>query len=128
MEKKSLSKKTEILISIISHTNIGKTTLARTLLRKDIGRINDAPHVTSEPERHVYLQGKDDVIWLWDTPGFGHVGKLLTRLERERGKIGWIMNEVVDKLFNRALYCSFSAARNVRTQVDVVLYQVKKNH
>jgi len=124
MEKKSLSKKTEILISIISHTNIGKTTLARTLLRKDIGEINDAPHVTSEPERHVYLEGKDDVIWLWDTPGFGHVGKLLTRLERENGKIGWIMNEVVDKLFNRALYCSLSAARNVRDQADVVLYQV----
>ena len=91
-----MSKKTEILISIISHTNIGKTTLARTLLRKDIGRINDAPHVTSEPERHVYLKGKDDVLWLWDTPGFGHVGKLLTRLEREKGKIGWIMNEVVE--------------------------------
>ncbi|MDX2441488.1 MAG: DUF3482 domain-containing protein [Desulfobacterales bacterium] len=119
-----MSKKTEILISIISHTNIGKTTLARTLLRKDIGQINDAPHVTSEPERHVYLEGKDDVIWLWDTPGFGHVGKLLTRLERENGKIGWIMNEVVDKLFNRALYCSLSAARNVRAQADVVLYQV----
>jgi len=119
-----LSKKTEILISIISHTNIGKTTLARTLLRKDIGQINDAPHVTSEPERHIYLEGKDDVVWLWDTPGFGHMGKLLTRLERENGKIGWIMNEVVDKLFNRALYCSFSAARNVRSQADVVLYQV----
>ena len=124
MEKKSLSKGTDILISIISHTNIGKTTLARTLLRKDIGRINDAPHVTSEPERHVYLKEKDDVIWLWDTPGFGHVGKLLTRLERENGKIGWILNEVVDKLFNRALYCSLSAARNVRLQADVVLYQV----
>jgi GTPase Era involved in 16S rRNA processing len=119
-----LSVKTEILISIISHTNIGKTTLARTLLRKDIGEINDAPHVTSEPERHVYLEGKDDVIWLWDTPGFGHVGKLLTRLERENGKIGWIMNEIVDKVFNRALYCSLSAARNVRSQADVVLYQV----
>ncbi|MBT8357348.1 MAG: DUF3482 domain-containing protein [Deltaproteobacteria bacterium] len=119
-----MSKKMEILISIISHTNIGKTTLARTLLRKDIGQIDDAPHVTSEPERHVYLKEKDDVIWLWDTPGFGHVGKLLTRLERENGKIGWIMNEVVDKLFNRALYCSLSAARNVRVQADVVLYQV----
>jgi GTPase Era involved in 16S rRNA processing len=124
MEKKSLSKKTEIIISIISHTNIGKTTLSRTLLRKDIGRINDEPHVTTEPERHIYLEGKDDVLWLWDTPGFGHVGKLLTRLERENGKIGWIMNEVVDKLFNRALYCSLSAARNVRAQADVVLYQV----
>ena len=122
--EKSLGKKTEILISIISHTNIGKTTLARTLLRQDIGEIDDAPHVTVEPERHVYLEGKDDVIWLWDTPGFGHVGKLLTRLERENGRVGWIMNEVVDKLFNRALYCSFSAARNVRAQTDVVLYQV----
>ena len=35
-----------ITLSLISHTNVGKTTLARTLLRRDVGDIRDAAHVT----------------------------------------------------------------------------------
>ena len=35
-----------VSLSLISHTNAGKTTLARTLLGRDIGEIRDAPHVT----------------------------------------------------------------------------------
>ncbi len=37
-----------IALSLISHTNAGKTTLARTLLGRDVGEVRDAPHVTSE--------------------------------------------------------------------------------
>ena len=36
---------------LLSHTNIGKTTLARTLLADDIGEIQDAAHVTSQSDR-----------------------------------------------------------------------------
>ena len=36
-----------VTLSLISHTNIGKTTLARTLLRQDVGEVRDAPHVTA---------------------------------------------------------------------------------
>mgnify|MGYP003495171562 CR=1 FL=1 len=35
-----------IALSLVSHTNAGKTTLARTLLGRDIGEVRDAPHVT----------------------------------------------------------------------------------
>ena len=35
-------------LSLISHTNAGKTTLARTLLGRDVGEVRDAPHVTAE--------------------------------------------------------------------------------
>jgi hypothetical protein len=35
-------------LSLISHTNVGKTTLARTLLRRDVGEVRDAEHVTTE--------------------------------------------------------------------------------
>ena len=38
-----------INLSIVSHTNIGKTTLARTLLNRDIGEIADRAHVTETP-------------------------------------------------------------------------------
>jgi hypothetical protein len=32
-----------IALSLISHTNAGKTTLARTLLGRDVGEVRDAP-------------------------------------------------------------------------------------
>ena len=35
-----------VSLSLVSHTNAGKTTLARTLLGRDIGEVRDAPHVT----------------------------------------------------------------------------------
>lgn len=38
--------KDKITISLISHTNIGKTTLARTLLKEDIGTVRDSAHTT----------------------------------------------------------------------------------
>lgn len=37
---------TVVTLSLISHTNAGKTTLARTLLRRDVGEQGDQPHVT----------------------------------------------------------------------------------
>jgi len=37
---------TDVTLSLISHTNVGKTTLARTLLRRDVGQVLDQPHVT----------------------------------------------------------------------------------
>ena len=36
-----------IHLSLVSHTNIGKTTLARTLLMRDVGEIADRAHVTN---------------------------------------------------------------------------------
>ena len=37
-----------ITLSLISHTNVGKTTLTRTLLRRDVGEVRDAAPVTAE--------------------------------------------------------------------------------
>ena len=37
-----------IALSLMTSTNAGKTTLARTLLSRDVGEIRDAPHVTTE--------------------------------------------------------------------------------
>ena len=113
-----------IVLSLISHTNIGKTTLTRTLLRRDVGEVRDAPHVTDESTRYIMWESSQDQLQLWDTPGFGNVSALIKRVQRENGAIGWIMNEVVDRLINRPLYSSLEAARNVRSQADVVLYLI----
>ena len=47
---------TTISLSLVSHTNVGKTTLARTLLRRDVGEIRDASHVTLQSSRHTLLE------------------------------------------------------------------------
>ena len=62
---------TPIALSLISHTNAGKTTLARTLLARDVGEVRDAPHVTTEAASYPLVETPDgDALILWDTPGF----------------------------------------------------------
>ena len=46
-------------LSLVSHTNAGKTTLARTLLGRDIGEVRDAPHVTEFADVHTMLETAD---------------------------------------------------------------------
>ena len=56
----------KINLSLVSHTNVGKTTLARTLLGRDIGEVGDRSHVTIEPEDYVLLRAPDDselILW-----------------------------------------------------------------
>ena len=66
-----------ITLSLASHTNSGKTTLARTLLGRDVGEVRDAPHVTEFADQHVLQRSPEgDELILWDTPGFGDSARL----------------------------------------------------
>lgn len=113
-----------VTLSLISHTNVGKTTLARTLLRREIGEVRDQPHVTTVAEAHVLIETPDARLLLWDTPGFGDTVRLMTRLRHEGDPIGWILHQVWDRVVDRPLWCSQEAIRNVRNDADVVLYLV----
>ncbi|NOG84834.1 MAG: GTPase domain-containing protein [Planctomycetes bacterium] len=114
-----------ITLSLISHTNVGKTTLARTLLRKDIGVVRDGVHVTDMSEVHIMLETSEGpVLRLWDTPGFGDSAKLLHHLKNIPKPTGWFQNEVWDCFDDRAKWCNQQAIRNVREDADVVLYLV----
>jgi hypothetical protein len=116
---------TTITLSLVAHTNVGKTTLARTLLRRDIGEVRDAPHVTEVAERHVLVGPLgDDRLLLWDTPGFGDSVRLARRLSGARGAIGWFLAEVWDRWTDRAFWSSQQALRHVRAESDLVLYLV----
>ncbi len=114
-----------ITLSLISHTNVGKTTLARTLLRKDIGVVRDGAHVTDLNEVHIMLEtSSGSVLRLWDTAGFGDSAKLLHHLKSIPKPTGWFQNEVWDRFDDRAQWCNQQAIRNVREDADVVLYLV----
>jgi hypothetical protein len=112
-------------LSLVSHTNVGKTTLARTLLRRDVGEVADRAHITEQSEAHVLIDSaQGDALRLWDTPGFGDSARLLKRLRMSDNPIGWLLTQVWDRFTDRPFYSSQQAIRNVRDESDVVLYLV----
>ncbi|MCA0890477.1 DUF3482 domain-containing protein [Qipengyuania flava] len=115
---------TTVNLSLISHTNAGKTTLARTLLGRDIGEVRDAAHVTDLASGHVLVQTGEDTLMLWDTPGFGDTARLLQRLRMSGNPIGWFLNQVWDRWRERPLWSSQQAVKNAREHADVILYMV----
>jgi hypothetical protein len=111
-------------LSLISHTNVGKTTLARTLLHRDVGEVRDAEHVTVEASAYEMLATDEgDLLQLWDTPGFADSVRLADRLS-QGGAIGWFLSSVWDRIADREFYLAQRALENVRERADVVLYLV----
>ena len=116
---------TTVTLSLVSHTNAGKTTLARTLLGSDVGEVRDAPHVTELTERHVLITSpQGDTLSLWDTPGFGDSARLVRRLKQASNPLGWFLSAVWDRWRDRPFWASQQVMRHVQAHSDVVLYLV----
>ena len=113
-----------VTLSLISHTNVGKTTLARTILRRDVGEVLDQAHVTEVAEGYDLVTAGEHVLRLWDTPGFGDSARLMARLRHHGNPLGWFLHQVWDRYRDRALYSSQQAVKNIRSEADVVLYLV----
>ncbi len=118
-----------ISLSLVSHTNAGKTTLARTLLGRDVGTVRDAPHVTEFADVFTMLEtAQGEKLLLWDTPGFGDSGRLVKRLRESAhpfsNPLGWFLSQIWDRWRDRAFWSSQQAMRNVRDEADVMLYLV----
>jgi hypothetical protein len=111
-------------LSLVSHTNAGKTTLVRTLLQQDVGEVRDAAHVTEIATGYPMVQAGGDTLMLWDTPGFGDTARLVGRLRQSGNPIGWLLTQVWDRFRDRPLWSSQQAVRNARDEADVVLYLV----
>jgi hypothetical protein len=112
-----------IALSLVAHTNVGKTALARTLLGRDVGEVRDEAHVTETAEQYTMIESpQGDVLTLWDTPGFGDSARLARRLAAlDRPIIGFLAM-TWDRWRDRPLWSSQQAVRNVRDEADVVLY------
>lgn len=114
-----------IHLSLVSHTNIGKTTLARTLLGRDIGEVADRAHVTETTDDYVLARTAEGCeLILWDTPGFGNSVALAKRLEGRANPVGWFLSEVWDRVANKSLWLNQKALKHVKETSSVVLYLV----
>jgi predicted GTPase len=118
----------KIQFALVSHTNNGKTTLARTLVGMDVGEVRDAAHVTQFAEAHLLqTSAAGDSLVLWDTPGFGDSVRLLKRLGMAGNPIGWFLREVFDRYRDKPFWLSQQALRAAREEADVVLYLVNSS-
>jgi hypothetical protein len=118
----------DIQFALVSHTNNGKTTLARTLVGVDVGEVRDAAHVTVTSEAHLLQQSAaGDRLLLWDTPGFGDSVRLLKRLAMSGNPIGWFLREVFDRYRDRPFWLSQQALQAAKDAADVVLYLVNSS-
>ncbi len=113
-----------VTLSLVSHTNVGKTTLARTLLKRDVGEVLDQAHVTEVSEAYTLIAVDDLELRLWDTPGFGDSARLLRRLRRQGSPVLWFLQQTWDRITDRPLWCSQQAAINIKGEADIVLYLV----
>ena len=112
-------------LSLVSHTNIGKTTLARTLLSRDVGEVADRPHVTETTDDYVLARDPAGCeLVLWDTPGFGNSVRLAERLRGRSNPIGWFLSEIWDRFTDKAFFLDQSVVRHIRDTSSVVLYLV----
>ncbi len=112
-------------LSLVSHTNVGKTSLARTLLGRDIGEVRDEAHVTETAEPHTMVDSPaGDRLLLWDTPGFGDSQRLARRLAQSGNPLGWVLSQVWDRWRDRPFWASQQAIRHVMAQTQVALYLV----
>ena len=116
---------TDVSLSLVSHTNVGKTTLARTLLARDVGEVRDEAHVTETAESQLLIESAaGDRLLLWDTPGFGDSLRLARRMAQAGNPLGWLLTEVWDRWRDRAFWSSQRALKHVWEECDVVLYLV----
>ncbi|MBF5005376.1 DUF3482 domain-containing protein [Diaphorobacter caeni] len=121
----SASSTQQIQWCLLSHTNIGKTTLTRTLLADDVGEVQDAAHVTSQSQRYLLqTTAQGDQLWLWDTPGFGDSVRLYERLKQQGNPLGWFLSNVWDRWRDKPFYMSQRALVAARDHADVMLYLV----
>ncbi len=69
-------------IAVVGHTNTGKTSLIRTMLRStDFGKIEDAAGTTRHVERATIYAGSEAILNLHDTPGIEDAHGLSKRLK-----------------------------------------------
>ena len=118
------AERTRVTLSLVSHTNIGKTTLARTLLRRDVGEVRDEAHVTEHTEHHTLIEADGARLVLADTPGLGNTVRLVQRLQGHANPVGWLLGQVWDRFTDRPLWSSQQALRHARDESDAVLYLV----
>jgi len=115
---------------VVGHTNTGKTSLVRTMLRSEkFGDIRDAAGTTRHVEQTTILAGKEPILNLYDTPGLEDSIALYLSLEKISKKnkllsaIEVMENFISNTSANDALEQEAKVIRQV-LRSDIILYLI----
>ena len=104
-------------VALASHTNLGKTSLARTLLRRDVGEVRDERNVTKERSAYYLIKAPEGRLLLWDTPGFDDPERLARALTTQAQPWRWLKREA-----SEAERLDFEAASALYEESDAIVY------
>lgn len=72
-------------VAVVGHTNTGKTSLIRTMLRSsEFGVIEDAAGTTRHVEQATIFADNDPILHLYDTPGLEDSRALSTKIKKQQ--------------------------------------------
>jgi GTPase Era involved in 16S rRNA processing len=116
-------------LAVVGHTNTGKTSLMRTLLRDvQFGDVSDRPSVTQHVEGSMLLIDDQPVLELFDTPGLEDSINLLDALNAMAGDRRVEAVDVIERFLETdAAHSQFAQEAKVIRQVlrsDVALYVI----
>lgn len=117
-------------IAVVGHTNTGKTSLIRTMLRSaEFGEIEDAAGTTRHVEQATITAGDLPVLNLHDTPGLEDTHALYAHLKKMSGKSRLVapVNILEEFVTNISMHDPLEQEAKVIRQVlrsDVLLYVI----
>ena len=126
-DSSSQANKALLNVAVVGHTNTGKTSLIRTMLRSsDFGTIEDGAGTTRHVERATLSAGEEPILNLHDTPGledsyalFSHLKKMGSR--RSSSPTGLLGDFVANITVDDPLEQEAKVIRQV-LRSDVLLY------
>lgn len=115
-------------LSVVGHTNVGKTSLMRTLMRDAaFGDISPSAATTRQVEGARLIADDRAVVELFDTPGLEDAGALIEQLDTDAGQRHAGPEQVAAFLGSPAAAGRFEQEARVLTQVlesDAALYVI----
>ncbi len=115
-------------LAVVGHTNTGKTSLVRTLLRSgDFGRVDDRGGTTRQVTSAVLRVEDEALIELFDSPGLENAPELIDTLETLPGKRHDGPDRIAQLLADDHLRERFdheSRVLELVLEVDVALYVI----
>ena len=115
-------------LAVVGHTNTGKTSLLRTLLRDStFGEVKNAPSTTRHVEEALINDGDDSLVYLYDTPGLEDAGGVLDWLETHTSARDDGIERIQQFLNNHEAHHEFNQEAKVLRQViqsDMAMYVI----
>ncbi|MCF7521569.1 DUF3482 domain-containing protein [Neisseria sp. ZJ106] len=121
-------KHTPLSLAVVGHTNTGKTSLLRTLLRDSgFGEVKNAAATTRHVEQAAISDGLETLVYLYDTPGLEDAGGVAAWLEEHTDNRADGVERIQQFLASPAAQTEFSQEAKVLRQLlqsDMALYVV----